>query len=145
MTAVTCDVTPEPAITQRDGGVLIRGDALPLMYRCTLALIARRHRDGLAVTPLLQKARTTFYRACMSPARHRDDAHTLAESRCAGQDGALINSAAAAHLLGLSRRQTQRLAAPSHARPCVRPRARSQRRLGVDVVVCGALRGCYVP
>ena len=84
-------------------------------------------------------------RACMSPARHRDDAHTLAESRCAGQDGALINSAAAAHLLGLSRRQTQRLAAPSHARPCVRPRARSQRRLGVDVVVCGALRGCYVP
>ena len=31
-----------------DGGVLIQGDALPVLYRATLALVARRSRDGLA-------------------------------------------------------------------------------------------------
>jgi uncharacterized protein YjbI with pentapeptide repeats len=72
---------PPPPITQRDDGVLIRGDALPLMYRACLALVARRHRDGLAASPLLQQARTTFYRATMSSHRHEDDTHTLAESR----------------------------------------------------------------
>ena len=30
------------------------------MYRAVLALIARRSRDGLGVTPLLQLARTTL-------------------------------------------------------------------------------------
>ena len=47
-------------ISQRDDAVLIRGAALPLMYRAVLALIARRSRDGLGVTPLLQLARTTL-------------------------------------------------------------------------------------
>jgi hypothetical protein len=32
-------------ITQRAGVVVIQGDAVPLLYRAVLALIARRHRD----------------------------------------------------------------------------------------------------
>jgi hypothetical protein len=56
-------------ITQTGTSVQIQGDALPLMYRATLALIARRQRDGVAAQPLLQEARAVFYRACTSPAR----------------------------------------------------------------------------
>jgi hypothetical protein len=41
-------MTDPPPITQRDDGVLITGEALPLLYWAVLALIARRHRDGLA-------------------------------------------------------------------------------------------------
>ena len=58
---------PSP-ITQHDGTVLIRGAALPLLYRATLALIQRRNRDGLTASPLLQQACTTLYRATMSRA-----------------------------------------------------------------------------
>ena len=58
-------MTDPPPITQRDGAVLIAGDALPLMHRACLALVARRHRDGLAASPLLNQARTTLYRATM--------------------------------------------------------------------------------
>ena len=71
-------------------GVLIQGEALPLLYRACLALIARRSRDGLAASPLLQQARTTFYRACMSAQRRKGAAYHLAESRCNGQ-GRLAN------------------------------------------------------
>ena len=39
-------MTDPPPITQVGTTVLIQGEALPLMYRATLALIARRHRDG---------------------------------------------------------------------------------------------------
>ena len=37
-----------PPLVVCDGGVLIQGDALPVLYRATLALVARRSRDGLA-------------------------------------------------------------------------------------------------
>ena len=70
--------------------VVLRGPALPLMYRATLALIARRSRDGLAAQPLLRLSRTTFYRACMSAQRRKGAAYHLAESRCNGQ-GRLAN------------------------------------------------------
>jgi len=67
-------------------GVLIRGAALPLMYRSTLALIARRHRDGLAASPLLLEACRILYRATLSQPRHNIAHLALAESRCTGQD-----------------------------------------------------------
>ena len=70
--------------------VVLRGPALPLLYRATLALIARRSRDGLAAQPLLRLSRTTFYRACMSAQRRKGAAYHLAESRCNGQ-GRLAN------------------------------------------------------
>ena len=61
------------------------------MYRATLALIARRRRDGLAASPLLQQARTTLYRATvMSSRRHGIHDSPSPVSRCAGQDGDLI-------------------------------------------------------
>jgi hypothetical protein len=41
------------------------------MYRSVLALIQRRHRDGLAA-PLLQEARRALYRAVMSQPRHEE-------------------------------------------------------------------------
>jgi hypothetical protein len=75
----------------RDGGVLIRGEqALATLHRATLYGIQRRHREGLAVSPLLHLARTTLYRACMSAQRHKGAAYHLAESRCNGQ-GRLAN------------------------------------------------------
>ena len=106
-----------PPIIQRDGVVLISGAALPLMYRACLALVQRRHRDGLAAHPLLQLAvttlhrvlaliqrrhrdglssheltelRTALYQARMSAQRRKGAAYHLAESRCNGQ-GRLAN------------------------------------------------------
>ena len=81
---------PRRAFIRCGGAVLIQGDALPLLYRATLALIARRSRDGLAAQPLLRLSRTTFYRACMSAQRRKGAAYHLAESRCNGQ-GRLAN------------------------------------------------------
>ena len=46
-----------PPVVQRGSAVLIRGAALPLMYRATLALTARRSHDGLAVSPLVHELR----------------------------------------------------------------------------------------
>ena len=71
-------MTDEPPITQIGASVVISGPALPLLYRATLALIARRHRDGLAASSLLQQARTTLYRACMSAQRRKGAAYHLA-------------------------------------------------------------------
>lgn len=65
---------------QTADGVLLRGDALPLMYRACLALIARRSRDGLVQTPLLREVRTKLYRACMSAQRPKGAAYDFAES-----------------------------------------------------------------
>jgi hypothetical protein len=79
-----------PDITAHGGVVMISGEALALMYRATVALIQRHNRDGLAASPLLQQARTTFYRACMSAQRRKGAAYHLAESRCNGQ-GRLTN------------------------------------------------------
>jgi len=61
----------EQPITQVGCTVVITGAGLPLMYRAVLALIARRSRDGLSASPLLNLARTTFYRACMSAQRRK--------------------------------------------------------------------------
>lgn len=55
-------MTDPAPITPCDGGVLIRGAALPMMYRAVLALIARRSRDGLPSHDL-QQLRTALYRA----------------------------------------------------------------------------------
>lgn len=41
-------MTDAAPITQIGTTVVISGDALPLLYRATSALIARRSRDGLA-------------------------------------------------------------------------------------------------
>lgn len=91
---------------------MIQGEqATALLYRACLALIARRHRDGLGASPLLQQAVTTLHRACMSQARHEDAHLTPAESDCGGQHGDWIGVAEAAEVLGLSKRHTQRLAA----------------------------------
>ena|ERR1700752_809244 len=59
-------------ITQVGITVLVQGAALPVLFRACLALIARCSRDGLAADPLLQLARTTLYRACMSQPRHEE-------------------------------------------------------------------------
>ena len=84
---MTDDAAP---ITQIGTTVLIQGAALPVLYRACLALIARRSRDGQAPSPLLQEARRTFYRVCMSAQRRKGAAYHLAESRCNGQ-GRLAN------------------------------------------------------
>jgi hypothetical protein len=55
---MTDDAAP---ITQRGRAVLMQAVTLPLMYRTVLALIARRHRHGMAASPLRQQARTTLY------------------------------------------------------------------------------------
>ena len=90
---MTDDAAP---ITHTGTTVVLSGDALPLMYRAVLALIARRHRDGLAASPLLQQARIAFFRATvMSSRRHGIDDSPSPVSRCAGQDGDLIGVAAA--------------------------------------------------
>jgi len=40
-------MTDPPPITQVGRTVVVPGPAIPLLYRCALALIQRRHRDGL--------------------------------------------------------------------------------------------------
>ena len=104
-------MTDPPPLTQVDGAVIISGDALPLLYRATLALAVHHHRDGLSSPPLLHTLRAELFRATMSGPRHR-----LAEtmpaapcSRCQCGD-ALIGTAEAATLLSLSPRQVARLA-----------------------------------
>ena len=47
-------MTDRAQITQDGASVVVSGAALPLLYRATLALIARRSRDGLAASPLPQ-------------------------------------------------------------------------------------------
>jgi hypothetical protein len=110
---------PVSQISQHDGAVVIRGAALPLMYRATLALVAKRSRDGLRASPLLQQAVTVLYRACtMSRERHPLAETSPPESSWRGQNGELVDSAEAAQLLGCSRRQVQRLAANGLANRC---------------------------
>jgi hypothetical protein len=55
-----------PAVLQVDGDVLIQGAwAVGVMYRATLALVARRHLDGLSSHDL-QELRTALYRGAVS-------------------------------------------------------------------------------
>ena len=60
-----------PPVVQHDGVVIVSGDALPLLYRCTIAMTIRHHRDGVAPPPLLHALRAALYRATTSPPRHR--------------------------------------------------------------------------
>jgi hypothetical protein len=104
-----------PPITQIGTTVLIQGDALPVLYRCVLAGIARHHRDGVASPPLLHELRAQLYRATtttMSPARHKDAGQPQPVSGCTCQHGDdWIGAGEAAALLQLSRRQVQRMCA----------------------------------
>jgi hypothetical protein len=104
---------PTNCVVSRDGAVIVSGDAAALLYRATLALILREHRDGLAPSPLLHQLRRELYRATtMSPPRHQDDSRPPTKSCCSCQDGDdLIGTAEAATLLSLSPRQVARLAA----------------------------------
>jgi Helix-turn-helix domain len=95
---------------------------VPMLYRATLALAVHHHRDGLSSPAMLHTLRAELYRATMSQQRHQ-----LAETLPAGSsrtchDSAYVDSAAAAELLGLSRRSAQRLAAN-----------------GLDAVRCGSI------
>ena len=113
---------PPPIQLRGDGAVLITCEAVGMLYRATLALAGRHHRDGLAPPPMLHTLRAELFRATMSQQRHQ-----LAETLPAGSsrtchDSAYVDSAAAAELLGLSRRSAQRLAAN-----------------GLDAVRCGSI------
>ena len=65
------DPAHPPPITPVGGGVLVQGEALPLLYRATLALAARHHRDGLSSPPMLHTLRAELFRATMSSPRHQ--------------------------------------------------------------------------
>ena len=91
--------------------MIIRGEALPLLYRATLALAARHRRDGVSSPPLLHDARTALFRATTSPPRHELATAVDTSACCKCQNGDdWINVAAAARLLSVSRRTVQRLA-----------------------------------
>jgi excisionase family DNA binding protein len=99
-------------ITQRDGVVIVSGAAVPLMYRAVLALTIRHRRDGVSSPPLLHTLRTVLFRAATSPPRHRLAETTLAETSCDGQvPSDWCSTGEASFLLGVSRRQVQRMAA----------------------------------
>ena len=93
-----------------DGAVLVTGEAVALLYRAVLALAIRHRRDGLASPALLHELRAELYRATMSPQRHKDARPPTPAPHCDCHDSAYVDSAAAAELLGLSRRSAQRLA-----------------------------------
>jgi excisionase family DNA binding protein len=105
------DPGPPPIVADHDI-VIIRGDALPLLYRATIALMLRHRRDGLAPPALLHQLRATLYRAVMSLERH--ELPTAADDQpcceCQG-GGGRVSVSEAAQLLQLSRRQVQRRAA----------------------------------
>ena len=104
-----------PPITQVGGGVLIQGEqTLAALYRSVLALIQRRHRDGLSSHDLTE-LRTTLFRAhqaAMSADGHKAAPPPEPRPSCNCHDSEqLIDIAAAARLLGVGKRQTRRLAA----------------------------------
>jgi hypothetical protein len=113
---------PPPIQSRGDGAVLITGEAVGMLYRATLALAARHHRDGLASPPMLHTLRAELFRATMSPQRHKDARPPTPAPHCTCHDSAYVDSAAAAELLQLSRRSAQRLAAK-----------------GLDAVRCGSI------
>lgn len=95
-------------ITQRGDVVMISGDELRLVYRGVLALALRRHRDGVSSADLTE-LRIVLYRAAMSQQRHPLDESTPTPACCEGHDSDLVDSAAAAEILHVSRRTVQRL------------------------------------
>ena len=135
-------MTDPPSIAQDGATVVLRGSALPLLYRATLALIARRSRDGLAAQPLLRLSRTTFYRACMSAQRRKGAAYHLAESRCNGQ-GRLANPQTyrLTHAVRGLRRSGRVFAAWAPVHPGGHAycggQGETRRKANVDVSACG--------
>jgi hypothetical protein len=95
-------------ITQRDDSITISGrPMLGAVYRSVLLGVAHRRANGAPSGDLQELARL-LYRAYVSPQRH--EIATAADTS-AGWNGELIDSAEAAQLLAVSRRQAQRLAA----------------------------------
>ena len=103
----------DPPIVARDGAVLIQGEALPLLYRATIALLARHRLDGIVSPTLLHTLRAELFRATtMSPRRQKDAGHTTGGPCSNGQGcSAWCSTGEAAVLLGVSRRTVQRMAA----------------------------------
>ena len=96
-------------ITQRHDSVTVSGEAAALLYRATLALILREHRDGVTPPPLLHQLRRQLYRASLQRHALATDSDT---SPCWDDQSACdwCDTAEASALLGLSRRQIQRMA-----------------------------------
>lgn len=98
-------------ISRQADSVTVSGDAVALLYRATLALAVRQHHDGVAPTPLLHELRAELYRAAMSPTRRTVDA--ASDGRPSWDDQSACDwcdVAEASVLLGLSKRQIQRMA-----------------------------------
>jgi hypothetical protein len=105
-------------IEQHDDSVTVSGkQLLGEVYRAVLGHIAHRRANGTPSHDLQQVARE-LYRAHMSPQRHELPTDTDDQPCSEGQDGELIDSAEAAELLAVSRRQAQRLAARGLATRC---------------------------
>ena len=99
-------------ITQRDDSVIVSGEAAALLYRATLALILRQHGDGVTPPPLLHELRAALFRATtMSPTRRNNAADHLVPPQSTCQDSSdWCSVGEASALLGISRRQVQRMA-----------------------------------
>jgi excisionase family DNA binding protein len=113
---------PPPPITQVGGGVVIRGDALPMAYRAVLHGIQRRRADGLPTADLQQLARALRRAHEMSLERHLLANALASSSCCGGQDPCddWCSTGEAASLLGLSRRSVQRMAAEARRLESIR-------------------------
>ena len=98
---MSCD----PIELRADGTVVIRGEALPLLYRAVLALAIRHRHDGVSSPPLLREATRVLYRACLSESRHEDDERPSPEPSCNGQDGSWLS--VAEDITQLARRRFQ--------------------------------------
>ena len=97
-------------ITQHGDSVVITGrPLLGEVYRAVLGHIARRRANGAPSDDLRQLARM-LYRAYMSSQRRELASTADTPAGWSSQDGELIDSAEAARLLAVSRRQAQRLA-----------------------------------
>jgi excisionase family DNA binding protein len=106
-------------ITQDGDTVTIRGaPELAAVYRCVLLGIQRRRADGLPTADLQALARA-LYRAHLETSRPRRSlAETLPTTPCCDGQGVCdwLSVGEASALLGISRRQVQRMAAESSRR-----------------------------
>jgi hypothetical protein len=113
-------IDDQPPIQQLGSAILIQGDeGLTQLARCVLAQIREVQRNGYSAEPYAQLLRT-IHTARMSQPRHEHANCQLvdAHSNSHGVDD-WISVAAAAEVLGVTRRQVQRLApglSPGQAR-----------------------------
>jgi excisionase family DNA binding protein len=111
---LACQTVEQTMIEQTGDAVTLSGAAiLAQAYRATLDGIARRRRDGMPVTDLLELARALrrAHDAAMSRPRHELATPSDDPPRWNGQDlSDRLSVADAATFLRLSRRQVQRLA-----------------------------------